>query len=170
MSEFERPNILLVDDHSENLLALEGTLEDEDYNLFKATSGQEALRLVLKHDFDLILLDVQMPEMDGFEVAKLLRNTKKSEDIPIIFISAISKERKYIDKGYEVGAENYLFKPIEPDVLKRKVKTSLQYHHYRKRMKLYEVQLIERKKEKREIENKLSCSIPSNSTLNQAHS
>jgi PleD family two-component response regulator len=165
MSEFERPNILLVDDRSENLLALEGTLEDEDYNLFKATSGQEALRLVLKHDFDLILLDVQMPEMDGFEVAKLLRSKKKTEDIPIIFITAINKERKYIDKGYEVGAENYLFKPIEPEVLKCKMRASLQYHDYRKRMKLHEARLIEKKKEKQEAKNNLSCSVPSKPPL-----
>jgi PleD family two-component response regulator len=165
MEEFEKPNILLVDDRSENLLALEGILEDENYNLFKTTSGQEALLLVLKHSFDLILLDVQMPEMDGFEVAKLLRNSKKSKDIPIIFISAISKERKYIDKGYEVGAENYLFKPIEPDVLKSRVKASLQYNHYRKQMKLYEARLIERKKEKREMKNNMSCSVPLNPSL-----
>ena len=90
MSEVEKPNILLVDDRSENLLALEGVLEDENYTLLKATSGQEALRLVLKHDVDLILLDVQMPEMDGFEVAKLLRSKKKTEAIPIIFITAIT--------------------------------------------------------------------------------
>ena len=165
MSEVGKPNILLVDDRSENLLALEGVLESEDYTLFKATSGQEALRLVLKHDFDLILLDVQMPEMDGFEVAKLLRSKKKSEDIPIIFITAINKERKYIDKGYEVGAENYLFKPIEPEVLKHKVRTSLQYHSYRRRMKLHEARLMERKKEKQEIKNNLSCSGPSKPPL-----
>ena len=160
MSEFEKPNILLVDDRSENLLALEGVLEDEEYELFKTTSGQEALRLVLKHDFDLILLDVQMPEMDGFEVAKLLRSKKKSEDIPIIFITAISKERKYVDKGFEIGAENYLFKPIEPEVLKSKVKASLHYHDYRKRMKVHEARLLERKKEKQGAKNNLSYSGP----------
>ena len=165
MSEVERPNILLVDDRSENLLALEGVLGDEDYTLFKATSGQEALRLVLKYDFDLILLDVQMPEMDGFEVAKLLRSKKKSEDIPIIFITAINKERKYIDKGYEVGAENYLFKPIESEVLKDKVRGSLRYHDYKKRMELHETRLMERKKEKQEIKNNLSCSVPSKPPL-----
>jgi response regulator RpfG family c-di-GMP phosphodiesterase len=148
MAEVEQPTILLVDDRSENLLALEAILEDEQYQLLKATSGREVLRLALKHDLDLILLDVQMPEMDGFEVAKLLHNNNKSKDIPIIFITAISKEPKYIDKGYEVGAENYLFKPIEPDELKSKVKASLQYHKYKKQMKSYEGRLLERKKEK----------------------
>jgi CheY-like chemotaxis protein len=165
MSEVERPNILLVDDRLENLLALEGVLGDEDYTLFKATSGQEALRLVLKHAFDLILLDVQMPEMDGFEVAKLLRSKKKTEEIPIIFITAINKERKYIDKGYEVGAENYLFKPIEPEELKDKVRGSLQYHEYKKRMKLHEARLMERKKKKQGAKNDLSCSVPSKPPL-----
>jgi PleD family two-component response regulator len=106
-----------------------------------------------------------MPEMDGFEVAKLLRSKKKSEDIPIIFITAINKERKYIDKGYEVGAENYLFKPIEPEVLKCKVRTSLQYHDYRKRMKLHEARLVERKKEKQGTKNNLSRSVPSKPPL-----
>jgi response regulator RpfG family c-di-GMP phosphodiesterase len=148
MAEFEQPTILLVDDRSENLLALEAILEDENYQLLKATSGQEVLRLVLKYELDLILLDVQMPEMDGFEVAKLLHNNTKSKDIPIIFITAISKDPKYINKGYEVGAENYLFKPIEPDELRLKVKASLQYHEYKRQMKSHEGRLMERKKEK----------------------
>jgi len=144
----EKANILLVDDRPENLLALEGTLEDENYNLFKATSGREALRMVLKYDFDLILLDVQMPEMDGFEVAKLLRGKEKSKAIPIIFITAISKEPKYIHKGYEVGAENYLFKPIDPDVLKSKIKVSLEYYRYQKRMELLKKRVMEVKQKK----------------------
>nr|ABD75784.1 PAS/PAC domain-containing protein [uncultured bacterium] len=132
----EKANILLVDDRPENLLALEGILEDENYGLFKATSGREALRMVLKHDFDLILLDVQMPGMDGFETAQLIHGKKGVKHIPIIFITAISKEQKYIHKGYEVGAENYLFKPIDPDELKSKLKTSLDYHRYKQQMEL----------------------------------
>ncbi len=139
MSAFEKANILLVDDKPENLLALEGALEDKNNNLFKAASGHEVLRLVLKHEFDLILLDVQMPEMDGFEVAKLLRDKKESKDIPIIFITAISKEPQYILKGYEVGAENYLFKPIDPDVLRGKVKAALDYNRYKKKMQAIEM-------------------------------
>ncbi len=144
----EKANILLVDDRPENLFALEGILEDENYNLFKATSGHETLRMVLNHDFDLILLDVQMPEMDGFEVAKLLHGKKKSKDIPIIFITAISKEPKYIREGYEIGAENYLFKPIDPDVLKSKINASLEYYRYHKRMKLLEKRLTEVKQKR----------------------
>jgi CheY-like chemotaxis protein len=137
MSDQEKESILLVDDRPENLLVLESVLEEIGYNLFKATSGHEALRMVLKHDFDLILLDVQMPGMDGFEVAKLLRGKKESQDIPIIFITAISKDPEYVSKGYEVGAENYLFKPIDPDDLKHKVQLSLKYRRYKKRIQRY---------------------------------
>ena len=134
MAKSEKPNILLVDDRPENLLALESALEEMNCNIFKATSGQEALRLALKHDFDLALLDVQMPEMDGFELAKLMQGKEKTKDIQIIFISAISKEQKYIQKGYDAGAINYLFKPIDPDELKRKVNVALKWSKYHKKM------------------------------------
>jgi len=149
----EKVNILLVDDRPENLLALEGVLEDENYALFKATSGREALRMVLKHDFNLILLDVQMPGMDGFETAQLIHGKKGVKHIPIIFITAISKEQKYIHKGYEVGAENYLFKPIDPDDLKSKVKTSLDYHRYKQQMELLEKRTMEARQKRSEHRN-----------------
>lgn len=134
----EKPNILLVDDRPENLLAMEAALEELHCQVFKVTSGQEALLMVLKHEFALILLDVQMPEMDGFETAKLIHGKKDLKHIPIIFITAISKEQKYIQKGYEVGAENYLFKPIEPDVLRGKVKVVLDYQRYRQKLEAVE--------------------------------
>jgi len=145
----EKANILLVDDRPENLLALEGILEDENYGLFKATSGREALRMVLKHNFALILLDVQMPGIDGFETAKLIHGKKEVKHIPIIFITAISKDPKYIHKGYEVGAENYLFKPIDPDDLKNKVKASLKYHRYKQQMELLEKRTMEARQKNR---------------------
>ena len=138
MAKLGKPNILLVDDRPENLLALESALEEMNCNIFKATSGQEALRLGLKHDFDLALLDVQMPEMDGFELAKLMQGKEKTKDIQIIFISAISKEQKYIQKGYDIGAVNYLFKPIDPDELKRKVNVALLWGKYQKKMQAAE--------------------------------
>jgi CheY-like chemotaxis protein len=134
----EKPNILLVDDRPENLLAMEAALEDLHCQIYKAHSGQEALLIILKHEFDLILLDVQMPEMDGFETAQLIHGKQGFKHIPIIFITAISKEQKYIQKGYEVGAENYLFKPIEPDVLRNKVKVALDYKRYRKKLEAAE--------------------------------
>jgi CheY-like chemotaxis protein len=144
-----KENILLVDDRPENLIALEEVLDGLGYNLFKATSGQEALHLVLKHRFDLILLDVQMPIMDGFEVAKLLRGNNESKEIPIIFITAINKDPQYVARGYELGAENYLFKPISPDDLRNKVETALKYHRYKKQMKLHDMRKAELQKKHR---------------------
>ena len=88
-----KQNILVVDDHRENLIALEAILDADGRNLVMAQSGNEALSLALKHDFALVLLDVQMPEMDGFEVAELMRKNKKTRHIPIIFVTAISKEQ-----------------------------------------------------------------------------
>lgn len=114
-------NILIVDDEPSNLLALEAILEPLKQNLVRATSGKEALRHTLKDDYAVILLDVQMPEIDGFETAELLRKRTRTRDVPIIFLTAISKDRKFVSRGYGVGAVDYLFKPYEPDVLKAKV-------------------------------------------------
>ncbi len=134
MEEQVKPNILLVDDRPENLLALEATLEDMPCTIFTAKSGKEALWLVLHHQIDLVLLDVQMPEMDGFEVARMIHSKKTTKEIQIIFITALSKEKEYVEKGYEVGAVNYLFKPIDPDELKKKVNVALQWSKYQKTM------------------------------------
>lgn len=122
MIKIEKQNILMVDDRPENLLALENLLESPDLNIFKALSGNEALSLVLEHDFALVLLDVQMPEIDGFEIARLMRGNSKTKNIPIIFITAISKDEEYVFKGYGSGAVDYLYKPIIPEILKSKVK------------------------------------------------
>lgn len=132
--ELPTPNVLLVDDTQENLVALEVVLEDLDCNLFKAGSGQQALGLLLKKDFSLVLLDVQMPEMDGFEVAALMRNNPKTKNIPIIFVTAISKEQKYVHQGYKAGAVDYLFKPIEPVILKGKVNFFLELDRQKRRL------------------------------------
>ncbi|NIM13426.1 MAG: response regulator [Candidatus Aminicenantes bacterium] len=130
----EKVNILIVDDRKENLLALEALLESPDLRIIKAESGNQALGLMLEFNFALILLDVQMPEMDGFEVAELMRRKEKTRNIPIIFITAIIKEEKYVFKGYEKGAVDYLFKPINPNVLKSKVNVFLELH--RRKMEL----------------------------------
>lgn len=116
-----RINILVVDDKEENLLAIEEVLDSPDINLVKALSGNEALALMFDYDFALVLMDVQMPGMDGFEAARLMRSSLKTRHIPIIFITAISKEKKHIFKGYDSGAVDYLFKPIEPEILQSKV-------------------------------------------------
>ncbi|PIE32623.1 diguanylate cyclase [candidate division KSB3 bacterium] len=126
-------NLLLVDDKPENLLALESILEDElNCNLFKATSGHDALRLLLKHDFALALVDVQMPGMNGFELAELIRGRHRTRHLPIIFVTAISKEQKHIFKGYESGAVDYLFKPLDADILKSKTRVFLELHQQKK--------------------------------------
>jgi signal transduction histidine kinase len=117
----EHVNILLVDDRAENLLALEAILEQLGQNLVRANSGPEALKMVLSEEFAMILLDVQMPGMNGFEVAEIIKSREKSRTIPIIFLSAISKEDAYVFKGYSMGAVDYVFKPFNPDVLRSKV-------------------------------------------------
>ena len=107
MSSDENIKILVVDDRPENLMAIEGVLERPELSIITATSGNEALGLVLEHTFALILLDVQMPGMDGFEVAELLRGSEKSHHIPIIFLTAISKDDTHVFTGYERGAVDY---------------------------------------------------------------
>jgi signal transduction histidine kinase len=140
MRERKKINILLVDDKRDNLFALESILESPELELFTAMSGNQALALLLEHDFALVLLDVQMPEMDGFETAELMRGSEKTKHIPIIFLTAISKERKHIFKGYESGAVDYLFKPLDPEILQSKVKVFVE--HYRQK-KLLEKQAFE---------------------------
>ena len=117
----DRVEILLVDDRAENLLALEAILESLGQHLVRANSGPEALRKVLETEFAAILLDVQMPGMNGFEVAEIIKSRERSRTIPIIFLSAISKEDAYVFKGYSMGAVDYVFKPFNPDVLRSKV-------------------------------------------------
>ncbi|HMF87280.1 MAG TPA: ATP-binding protein [Gemmatimonadaceae bacterium] len=117
----ERVSILLVDDRPENLLALEAILEPLGQELIRANSGPEALKRVLEVDLSVILLDVQMPGMNGFEVAEIIKSRERSRTIPIIFLSAISKEDAYVFKGYSMGAVDYVFKPFNPDVLRSKV-------------------------------------------------
>jgi PAS domain S-box-containing protein len=113
--------VLLVDDREENLLALEAVLEPTGCRLVCARSGDDALRALLKDDFAVILLDVQMPGLDGFETAELIRTRDRSRSVPIIFVTAISKERHHVFRGYEAGAVDYLFKPLDPVVLRSKV-------------------------------------------------
>lgn len=119
---FQEPiHILLVDDRPENLLALEAVLESQHYELIKATSGEEALRCLLKYEFAVIILDVQMPGMDGIETARLIKAREKTKDIPIIFISANSKEAEHLFAGYSAGAIDYMVKPFIPQILKSKI-------------------------------------------------
>ena len=116
-----KANILLVDDQPNNLIALEAMLGDLGHNLVRAESGTKALKALLDEEFALILLDVQMPEMDGFETAALIREREKSRRTPIIFVTALSRSETNVFKGYSLGAVDYLFKPIVPDILRSKV-------------------------------------------------
>ncbi len=117
----EKVNILMVDDYPENLMALQAILDDLGQNLVKATSGREALRKLLDTEFAVILLDVQMPGMDGFETASMIRERAKLQHTPIIFLTAMDKSETNVFRGYSVGAVDYIFKPFEPEVLKAKV-------------------------------------------------
>lgn len=121
MQPEEKVNILLVDDRPENLKALESILWDLGHNLVRAESGSEALRCLLGQDFAVILLDVQMPGMDGFETAQLIRRRRRSEYTPIIFLTALDRTDTSIFKGYSVGAVDFIFKPLVPEVLRFKV-------------------------------------------------
>lgn len=114
-------SILIVDDKPDKLAALEAVLIDLDASIVKASSGKEALRILLQRDFAVILLDVHMPIMDGFETAELIRQRERSEHTPIIFVTSISTNDTYIHKGYALGAVDYIFTPIVPQILRAKV-------------------------------------------------
>jgi len=123
-----KPKILIVDDRPENLVALETVLRDTDVELVKATSGNEALKATLYHDFALALLDIQMPEMDGYELAGILREDEKTSHLPFIFISAVYTDNLNVFKGYEKGAFSFITKPFQPEILINKVKFFVEKH------------------------------------------
>ena len=116
------PSVLLVDDRQENLLALEGILKPLGVRIVKARSGEEALLHLLRETFAVILLDVQMPRLDGLQTAELIKHREQTRHIPIIFITALSRETAYVFKGYAHGAVDYLLKPIDPEILRAKVR------------------------------------------------
>lgn len=114
-------NILVVDDRPEGLMAVEAVLKSPQYNIVTASSGNEALKKLLSQDFAVILMDVQMPVMNGFETAAVIKTREKSKDVPIIFMSAINQDEQYVYQGYGVGAVDYLLKPFDPYILQSKV-------------------------------------------------
>ncbi len=131
----ERVNILLVDDQPNNLLALESILGEMGENLVRAESGRAALRALLDMEFAVILLDVQMPDLDGFETASLIRQRNKSRDTPIIFLTAINQSEMHVYRGYELGAVDYIFKPLNADVLRAKVSVFVELFRKREQFK-----------------------------------
>ena len=124
----ERAKILLVDDRPENLVALEAVLGALDQTLVRATSGEEALKALLTEDFAVILLDVQMPGLDGFETAAHIKRRERTKDIPIIFLTAVSNGPHHTFRGYAAGAVDYLAKPFDPWILRAKVSVFVELH------------------------------------------
>jgi PAS domain S-box-containing protein len=152
----QRANVLLVDDRPQNLVALQAILEPLGQNLVLANSGDEALRALLHDDFAVILLDVQMPGLDGFATAELIKQRERTRHVPIIFLTAISKERSHVFQGYSAGAVDYLFKPFEPEVLRSKVavfielwQTTQKLREHEERLRLQEIAALERASEER---------------------
>ena len=146
----EAVEILIVDDRAENLLALEAILEPLGQTIVRAHSGDEALRLLLTHDFAMILLDVQMPGIDGFETARLIKSRERTKYIPIIFLTAISKDEEYVFEGYSVGAVDYMTKPFQPDILRSKVNVFVDL--YQKQRQLAAQQELLRESDKNDLE------------------
>lgn len=139
-------SILIVDDRNENLTALETLLERPDLQLLKSDNGNDALKLLLRHDVALVLLDVQMPGMNGFEMAELMRRNKKTQSIPIIFVTA-NGDKRQVFRGYEVGAVDFLAKPIEREVLLSKVTIFLEMDSQRRALERQLLQIQELKKQ-----------------------
>src|SRR5919112_1362878 len=136
-------NVLLVDDRPENLLALEAILEPLGQTLLYAHSGEDALRQLLREEVAVILLDVQMPGLDGFETARLIKERGRTSSVPIIFVTAISKDEEQVFRGYSAGAVDYVFKPFNPDVLRSKVAVFIELHEKNEQLRQQAEQLRE---------------------------
>lgn len=138
-----QPRILLIDDRPDNLVSIEAILEPDGYRFIKANSGREALKILLNdHDFALILMDVQMPNLNGFETATLIYEREKLRHIPIIFITAHSYDDENIFKGYRTGAVDYIYKPINPEMLRAKVLVFVELYRKNQRLVMQEQKLI----------------------------
>jgi signal transduction histidine kinase len=142
-------NILLVDDHPENLVAIEAVLSGEPYRLVRAYSGIEALRCLLEEEFAVIVMDVQMPEMDGLETASIIRTREKTKFVPIIFMTATSNKMEHIFAGYSVGAMDYMTKPFVPQILKSKIEGYVSMYEANKTLQIQSEML---KKQTRQLE------------------
>jgi two-component system sensor histidine kinase/response regulator len=147
-----RPKILIVDDKPENLVALRTVLKNLDVDLVEAASGNEALKKTLRHDFALALLDIQMPDMDGYELASILREEEKTAHLPFIFISAVYTDNLNVFKGYEKGAFSFITKPFQPEILINKVKFFVEKHQ--QEIELFQLyKSLENKNEELEYSN-----------------
>ncbi|NNU44321.1 response regulator [Ramlibacter montanisoli] len=155
-STIERVNILIVDDEPRNLAVLESILDDPSYRLVRATSGDEALLALMADEFALLVLDVQMPGMTGFELAQLVKERRKTARIPIIFLTAFYNEDQHILEGYGSGAVDYLHKPVNPAVLKSKVSVFAELHKKGRELERANRMLLAEVTERRRAEERLS--------------
>jgi signal transduction histidine kinase len=169
--------VLIVDDNHENIFSLKSLLSIHKFDVDTASSGDEALKKILLHSYSLIILDVQMPEMDGFEVAEAISGYSKSKDIPIIFLSAINTNKKFITKGYDSGGIDYVTKPFDPDILLLKIKTFYRLSEQTKKLNELEKSLrqeIEFRKEaevilERKVEERTAELRQTNQRLEQSN-
>src|SRR5450631_2116457 len=137
------PKILLVDDREDNLMSMETVLETEGYKIVKASSGRQVLKILLSDlDFALILMDVQMPNLNGFETASLIYERERLRHIPIIFITANNYGEENIFKGYQAGAVDYIYKPVNPELLKAKVSVFVDLYRKNHRLLAQEQKLV----------------------------
>jgi signal transduction histidine kinase len=156
--------ILIVDDKQENILSLRKTLELHDFEVDTALSGEEALKKILKNNYALIILDVQMPSMDGFEVAEAISGYSKAKDVPILFLSAANKDKKFIAKGYASGGLDYVTKPVDPDILLLKVKTFIKLYEQNRQLQAMHANL------QQEVEVRKQAQAALNAKVQEQHS
>jgi signal transduction histidine kinase len=149
--------ILIVDDHPENLFSLKSLLQLNAYDVDTAASGEEALKKILRNEYNLIILDVQMPGMDGYEVAEAVNSLNKTRDIPIIFLSAVNTDKRFVAKGYSSGGADYLAKPFDPELLLLKVKTFVRLYEQTRELKhmqdMLKKEIESRKRAQAEVES-----------------
>jgi signal transduction histidine kinase len=141
------PAILIVDDHQVNLVALEATLEPLGYRIVRAGSGTEALKQLLEHDFVLIVMDVHMPDLDGYQTTALIRERRRSREIPVVFLTAVYNQPEHTRRGYELGAVDYITKPFDPEVLRAKVRALVGLYMRGQRAERERTQEVERLKD-----------------------
>ena len=150
MSEENTTRILIVDDLSENLLALNALIRQDDRTIYQASRGEDALNLLLEHEFALAILDVQMPGMNGFELARIMRSTEKTRQIPIIFVSAAGEESNYALTGYESGGVDFLYKPLDVNAVRGKVSIFVELYCQRREARM-QVQALEKSRHEQQI-------------------
>ncbi|SFD85088.1 His Kinase A (phospho-acceptor) domain-containing protein [Chitinophaga sp. CF118] len=151
--------ILIVDDKQENILSLRKTLELHDFEVDTALSGELALKKILKNSYALIILDVQMPSMDGFEVAEAISGYSKAKDVPILFLSAANKDKKFVTKGYASGGLDYITKPVDPDILLLKVKTFIKLYEQNRLLQVVHANLQQEMEVRKQAQAALNAKV-----------